>query len=100
MHACRRGSVNEPPSSPPAAAPARRIKETVETTCRFLQQTLADAEPPGPAADHAVGALGVTYRTLLEELEASGSSKELPASLFMADEMPSEDACAMFPDPG
>ena len=49
-------------------------------------------------ADHAAGRLGTTYRTLLEELGASGSSKELLASLFMADDMPLEDASEMFPD--
>jgi hypothetical protein len=30
--------------------------------------------------------------------QASGSSKEMLASLFMADEMPLEDAAEMFPD--
>ena len=30
----------------------------METMCRFLQQTLADAEQGRPAADHAAGGLG------------------------------------------
>ena len=55
-------------------------------------------EPAVAIARAEPGQVVATYRTLLEELEASGSSKELLASLFMADEMPLKDASEMFPD--